>query len=100
MVPPRWLQALATLCISLSPLPGSVLGHSVAVPSRLHYKETAEQPLAGLRLGVKDIFHVKGLRPSGGNRAYYALYEPRNAAGPAIQRLIDLGAVVSLNTQG
>jgi Asp-tRNA(Asn)/Glu-tRNA(Gln) amidotransferase A subunit family amidase len=44
-------------------------------------------------MGVKDIFHVKGLRTSGGNRAYYSLYEPRNATGTAIQRLIDHGAV-------
>ncbi|KAL4955899.1 amidase signature domain-containing protein [Aspergillus filifer] len=51
------------------------------------------KPLAGLRMGVKDISHVKGLRTSGGNRAYYSLYEPRNTTGTAIQRLIDLGAV-------
>ena len=44
-------------------------------------------------MGVKDIFDVNGLRTSGGNRAYYALYEPRNATGTAIQRLIDHGAV-------
>jgi Asp-tRNA(Asn)/Glu-tRNA(Gln) amidotransferase A subunit family amidase len=44
-------------------------------------------------MGVKDIFHVKGLRTSGGNRAYYSLYEPRNATGTAVQRLIDLGVV-------
>jgi hypothetical protein len=42
---------------------------------------------------VKDIFHVKGLRTSGGNRAYYSLYEERNTTGPAIQSLIDQGAV-------
>ncbi|GKZ48282.1 hypothetical protein AbraIFM66951_012045 [Aspergillus brasiliensis] len=70
-----------------------VLGPSIAVPSRLYYTVTPEKPLAGLRMGVKDIFHVKGLRTSGGNRAYYSLYEPRNATGTAIQRLIDLGAV-------
>ncbi|KAL3486213.1 amidase signature domain-containing protein [Aspergillus germanicus] len=70
-----------------------ILGPSIAVPSRLYYTVTPEKPLAGLRMGVKDIFHVKGLRTSGGNRAYYSLYEPRNATGTAIQRLIDLGAV-------
>ncbi|KAL3449918.1 amidase signature domain-containing protein [Aspergillus insuetus] len=70
-----------------------ILGPSIAVPSRLYYTITQEKPLAGLRMGVKDIFHVKGLRTSGGNRAYYSLYKPRNATGTAIQRLIDLGAV-------
>lgn len=47
-----------------------------------------------LRLGVKDIYDLKGLRTSGGNRAFYDLYPPRNATGPAIQRLIDAGAVI------
>ncbi|KAJ5771921.1 hypothetical protein N7520_002450 [Penicillium odoratum] len=78
------------------PLPAtseSVLGRGVAVPSRLYSTVTPEQPLAGLRLGVKDIYHVKGLRTSGGNRAYYSLYEPRNETGPAIRSLIDQGAV-------
>ncbi|KAL3457272.1 amidase signature domain-containing protein [Aspergillus heterothallicus] len=78
---------------ALSVTTEGILGRSIAVPSRLYSTVTAEKPLAGLRLGVKDIFHVKGLRTSGGNRAYYSLYEPRNATGTAIQRLIDLGAI-------
>ena len=36
---------------------------------------------------------MKGLRTSGGNRAYHDLYPARNTTAPAIQRLIDLGAV-------
>lgn len=47
-----------------------------------------------LRLGVKDIFDLKGLRTSGGNRAFYDLYPARNTTGPAVQRLIDAGAIV------
>ncbi|PLB46525.1 putative amidase [Aspergillus steynii IBT 23096] len=65
----------------------------VAVPSRLYYTPTAKQPLAGLRLGVKDIFHVEGLKTSGGSRSYYYLYGTQNATAPSIHRLIDLGAV-------
>ncbi|GAD92321.1 hypothetical protein PVAR5_0912 [Paecilomyces variotii No. 5] len=79
------------------PLPAVTEGamtKSVAVPSRLYYTPTKEEPLAGLRLGVKDIYDLKGLRASGGNRAYYDLYPARNATGPALQRLIDLGAVI------
>ena len=84
---------------------------SVAVPSRLYYTPSSDKPLAGvssrksfadthltelqkLRLGVKDIFHLKGLRTSGGNRAFHDLYPPRNATGSALQRLIDMGAVI------
>ena len=66
----------------------------VAVPSRLYSTPTREQPLAGLRVGVKDIFHLKGLRTGGGSRSYYFLYGPQNVTAPSIQRLIDLGAVV------
>ncbi|KAJ5933252.1 hypothetical protein N7516_007741 [Penicillium verrucosum] len=79
------------------PLPASSSGamtKSVAVPSRLYYTPTPTKPLAGLRLGVKDIFDLKGLRTSGGNRAFYDLYPPRNTTGPALQRLIDAGAII------
>ncbi|KAL4923635.1 amidase signature domain-containing protein [Aspergillus undulatus] len=48
---------------------------------------------SSMLFSIKDIFHVNGLRTSGGNGAYYSLYGPRNATGTAIQRLIDLGAV-------
>lgn len=86
---------------------------SVAVPSRLYYTPTAEKPLSGvslsekkkthgtrltnsaqLRLGVKDIFDLKGLRTSGGNRAFHDLYPPRNATAPAVKRLIDRGVII------
>ncbi|KAG7039576.1 amidase [Colletotrichum scovillei] len=72
----------------------NVMAKSIAVPSRLYYTETEEQPLAGLRFGVKDIFHVKGVGTSGGNRAYFYLYGRQNNTAPAVQRLIDLGAVL------
>ncbi|EXF79854.1 hypothetical protein CFIO01_08311 [Colletotrichum fioriniae PJ7] len=72
----------------------NVMAKSIAVPSRLYYTETEDKPLAGLRFGVKDIFHVKGVGTSGGNRAYFYLYGRQNNTAPAIQRLIDLGAVL------
>ncbi|EYE99691.1 glutamyl-tRNA(Gln) amidotransferase, subunit A [Aspergillus ruber CBS 135680] len=79
------------------PLPAVTEGamtKSVAVPSRLYYTPTSEKPLLGLRLGVKDIFDLKGLRTSGGNRAFHDLYPPRNATAPALQRLKDAGAII------
>ncbi|KAJ0311250.1 hypothetical protein COL516b_001955 [Colletotrichum fioriniae] len=72
----------------------NVMAKSIAVPSRLYYTETEDKPLAGLRFGVKDIFHVKGVGTSGGNRAYFYLYGRQNNTAPAVQRLIDLGAVL------
>ncbi|RDW64697.1 putative glutamyl-tRNA amidotransferase subunit A [Coleophoma cylindrospora] len=67
---------------------------TIGVLSRLYYTKSAEKPLAGVRLGVKDIYHIAGLKTSCGNRAYYDLYSKQNATGTAVQRLIDAGAVI------
>ncbi|KAJ0159165.1 Amidase 1, partial [Colletotrichum tanaceti] len=67
---------------------------TIGVPSRLYFTPTAEKPLAGVRVGVKDIYALAGVRGSNGNRAWYSLYPPASATGPAIQNLVDAGAVV------
>lgn len=68
---------------------------SVAVPSRLYFPEpTEERPLEGKRLIVKDIFDLKGIRTTAGSRSYFALDKIAAETGPALQALIDLGAVV------
>ena len=73
-------------------LPGQAL--AVAVPSRLYYTKTADKPLAGVRLGIKDIFDIARIRTSNGNRAWYRLYPPANETAHIVQRLIDAGAVI------
>lgn len=73
-------------------LPGQAL--AVAVPSRLYYTKTAEKPLAGVRLGVKDIFDIAGIRTSNGNRAWYRFYPPANESALIVQRLIEGGAII------
>jgi hypothetical protein len=77
-------------------LPANVPGQSlaVAVPSRLYYTKTASKPLAGVRLGVKDIYDIKGLRTSNGNRAWYHLYPEASATAVAVQNLVNAGAVI------
>ncbi|KAI6890092.1 amidase signature enzyme [Hortaea werneckii] len=80
--------------LSLPAVTENVMAKSVAVPSKLYSTVTPEKPLAGLRLGVKDIYHVKGIKTSGGNRAYFYLYEAQNVTAPADQRLIDQGAIL------
>ncbi|WYZ40784.1 hypothetical protein EsH8_IV_001125 [Colletotrichum jinshuiense] len=67
---------------------------TVGVPSRLYFTPTAEKPLAGVRVGVKDIYSLAGVKGSNGNRAWYGFYPPAEKTGPAIQNLIDAGAVV------
>ena len=81
---------------SFSILPANIPGMAlaVAVPSRLYYTKTAEKPLAGVRLGVKDIFDIAGVRTSNGNRAWYHLYPPANETALVVQRLVDAGAVI------
>lgn len=68
---------------------------SVAVPSRLYYPPpTEERPLSGKRLAVKDIYDLKGVRTSGGNRAYREMTSPAESSAPSLQMLIEMGAVV------
>jgi hypothetical protein len=67
---------------------------TVGVPSRLYFTKTAEKPLAGVRVGVKDIYALAGTKRSNGNRAWYNLYPKNNVTGTAITRLIEAGAQV------
>lgn len=80
--------------LSLSATSGDLMTRSIAVPSRLYSTPSASQPLAGLRFAVKDIFHVKGVKTSGGSRAYYETYSIQNTTAPSVQRLLDLGAIL------
>lgn len=79
-----------------SVLPANIPGQNlaVAVPSRLYYTRTAEKPLAGVRFGIKDIYDIKGLHTSNGNRAWYHFYPAANASAVAVQRLINAGAII------
>ncbi|KAB2572169.1 Amidase 1 [Lasiodiplodia theobromae] len=81
---------------SFSVLPANIQGQSlaVAVPSRLSYTKTPEKPLAGVRLGVKDIYDIAGMRTSNGNRAWYHFYPEANTTALAVQRLVDAGAII------
>lgn len=81
---------------SYSVLPAGTMGQklAVAVPSRLYFQKTAEKPLAGVRIGIKDIYDIKGLRTSNGNRAWYWLYPPANATATPVQNLINAGAII------
>lgn len=67
---------------------------TMGVPSRLYFTKTAEKPLAGVRIGVKDVFQIAGVKSSLGSRAWYDLYPASNTTGTAVQRLIDAGAQI------
>ncbi|KAJ4290080.1 hypothetical protein N0V88_006586 [Collariella sp. IMI 366227] len=74
-------------------IPGSS-SLTIGVPSRLYFTKTAQKPLAGVRIGIKDIYRLAGVKGSNGNRAWYNLYPASNVTGPAVQRLIDAGAQI------
>ena len=78
-------------------LPAAITGTAsltVGVPSRLYYSPSADQPLAGVRVGIKDIYDIAGLKTGNGNRAFYNLYPPASANSVVVQRLVDAGAVL------
>ena len=67
---------------------------AVAVPSRLREVATPSQPLAGIRVAVKDVFQVHGIPTSLCNRAYYELYPPARETAGCINLLTQAGANV------
>ncbi|KAK1448235.1 hypothetical protein CCUS01_11818 [Colletotrichum cuscutae] len=69
---------------------------TIGVPSRLYSlsARSPEKPLDGVRVGVKDIYDLAGVKKSNGNRAWYAFYPPVTSTAPSIQALLDAGAVV------
>ena len=69
-------------------------GLSIAVPSRLYFNPTPQRPLAGVRLAVKDLYDLKGMKTSGGSRALFEITNAANATATAVQKLINAGAIV------
>ncbi|KZO91038.1 amidase signature enzyme, partial [Calocera viscosa TUFC12733] len=69
---------------------------AIPVPSRVYYinQTTPERPLTGVRIGVKDIYDVAGIKTGCGNRAFWELYPPRSNNSNPVQRLIDQGAII------
>jgi Amidase len=67
---------------------------TIGVPSRLYYVPSANMPLAGVRIGIKDIYDIAGVRTGNGNRAFYNLYPPATVNSVVVQKLVDAGAVI------
>ncbi|KAM5354323.1 hypothetical protein ACJ41O_000972 [Fusarium nematophilum] len=67
---------------------------TVAVPSRLYFNQTEEKPYAGLRIALKDVMDLKGIKTGASSRAYTELYPPRQSNAEVVQHLIDLGFVI------
>lgn len=93
---PHFLPAKDDKPIQLSVQGNQHFARSVAVPSRLLATSNTRKnaPLAGMRITVKDMFDIKGFQTSLGSRAYRDLYPPATRTAPAIQKLIDKGAIL------
>ncbi|KIW29218.1 uncharacterized protein PV07_05045 [Cladophialophora immunda] len=79
---------------SLTSLGHSGLWKNIAVPSRLYAKPTPEKPLAGARMGLKDIFRLQGTQLTMMSRPWTELYGPDEESADYTKKLIDLGAVI------
>ncbi|KAF4628002.1 hypothetical protein G7Y89_g10148 [Cudoniella acicularis] len=67
---------------------------AIAVPSRLCYPSSANKPLDGLRVAIKDDIDIARVETSESLKAYGKLYGSVPLSALAVQRLLDLGAVV------
>lgn len=66
---------------------------AIPIPSRI-YSWADTRPLAGHRVAIKDLFDIKGLKTTGGSRAWEYITTPANETAPSIQRILDLGGVL------
>ena len=67
---------------------------AIAVPSRFHSTEIDRKPLAGWRIGVKDIFEINGIHTSLCNWAYWSSHPSATATAGCIRRLLEAGASI------
>ena len=51
-----------------------------------------DQPLSGLRLAVKDLFHMAGLPTTAGNPTWVATHDIPTTTAPSVSALINAGA--------
>ncbi|PLB53610.1 amidase family protein [Aspergillus steynii IBT 23096] len=65
----------------------------IPVPSRIPFRHDP-RPLAGVRVAVKDLFDMRGLQTSAGSLAWVRITPVATATAPALQQLIDQGAVL------
>jgi Asp-tRNA(Asn)/Glu-tRNA(Gln) amidotransferase A subunit family amidase len=67
---------------------------AVALPSRLYYPPKSGKPLNGLRVAIKDNIDIAGVKTFASSRAYGELYGIASTSARAVQKLLDLGAVI------
>ncbi|KAJ9664016.1 hypothetical protein H2198_000519 [Neophaeococcomyces mojaviensis] len=81
---------------------GGWRSHSIAVPARAYSHEFSSseakfssslcKSLNGLRVAVKDNFHIKGTRTSLCDRAFFQTYPPQYSSAEVVSRLEENGS--------
>ncbi|KAK4178917.1 amidase signature domain-containing protein [Triangularia setosa] len=66
----------------------------VPVPSRLYFPKTKQKPLNGMRVTIKDIIDLEGVKTTGQSRSYEKLYGPRSRTAAFVAKLIKYGAII------
>ncbi|KAF5583813.1 amidase signature domain-containing protein [Fusarium pseudoanthophilum] len=79
---------------ALNLLSSNGLWKSIPVPSRLYDVRTSTTPLAGARMGIKDIFRLEGTQTTMMSRPWIELYDPDEQSADYTKKLINLGAVI------
>lgn len=82
---------------SFEPLPVSAyegLHHVVAVPSRLYSEPTANKPLDGVRISVKDNMHLAGVVTTLGSRSFAKCEGTQHKTSEYISELVKKGAII------
>lgn len=70
------------------------LHSAIGVPSKLYFPLREDKPLNGIRLSVKDLFHLEGMKTTLGSRAYTECYGPQVETSVFVKNLIDNGAII------
>ncbi|KAL6412673.1 amidase [Ilyonectria robusta] len=66
----------------------------IGAPSKLYTPKSEKKPLNGLRISVKDDIDLAGIKTTLSCRSWERLYFPKDTTAAAVQRLLDLGAIV------
>ncbi|KAI0805688.1 amidase-like protein [Xylaria sp. FL0064] len=65
-----------------------------ADPHILRATKSEQKPLAGMRIAIKDLFHLQGVHTGCSNRAYRMLHDASKTSSSAVQSVLDLGGVI------
>lgn len=67
---------------------------SVAAPSRLYSEPSAQFPLAGKGISVKDNFELAGIKTALSNKAFFDTFDASNSTANVIDTLVKQGAII------